>query len=511
MSSKRHRRSKRRNQEEPNEDDTCNKVLSYKRGERACISDAEMAIRRQKQRLMCDGGLKPSCTDFGGDRKELYPGFFFCQQCDDWDNRQIENKKLKQSSKRYSCRAGHKSFISPTTKLKSWCSDNVKKRLKETTEGDMENEIRNDDDESELGIQSETTPELATLRTIPQQADVDDESSTIASVGTDDPVATLQNELNQLRCENELMKQRLVTEILDLKKEKQNLQKEVSRLNRLVKKYCEVLTRPKSLAEGIETAINYIVNNFFASQAASTVGKIIGDVAWKIRGGAAQFKIMQHARSYLRAFVYTPQAVLKAMDMAGGICNMKAYDIIRKIETESRDRLHDYKQDSSVLPHEWKVRAASKRMNQYCQKILPMKHYHTQHGECLEYEDCKKFLFFLFKAFGLTDVAARRSVDIALTLDGSNPTKNVSFVMSGIKLVDIACMNPHTGVLDLDPGTDCEGKKHMLHKVDDGASPPNYAWARRLKQCTKMNLRIFLRFYFVLRRRASKSFRVGSL
>ena len=86
-------------------------------------------------------------------------------------------------------------------------------------------------------------------------------------------------------------------------------------------------------------------------------------MAWKIRGGAAQFKILQHTRSYLCAFVYTPQAILKAMDMAGGggVCNMKAYNIIRKIETESRDPLHDYKQDSTVLPHEWEVCAALKK------------------------------------------------------------------------------------------------------------------------------------------------------
>ena len=73
---------------------------------------------------------------------------------------------------------------------------------------------------------------------------------------------------------------------------------------------------------------------------------------------------------------------------------MKAYHIIRKIETESRDPLHDYKQDSTVLPYEWKVCAASKRMNDYCQKILPMKHYHTKDGEYLEYEDFKSFYLF---------------------------------------------------------------------------------------------------------------------
>ena len=68
----------------------------------------------------------------------------------------------------------------------------------------------------------------------------------------------------------------------------------------------------------------------------------------------------------------------------------------------------------------------------------------------------------------MTDVAARQSVDIALTLDGSNLTNNLSFVMSGIKLLDMACKNPHTGVLDLDPGTDCDKKNVRASKPTMG-------------------------------------------
>ena len=114
--------------------------------------------------------------------------------------------------------------------------------------------------------------------------------------------------------------------------------------------------------------------------------------------------------------MYTPQAVLRALDMAGGVCNLKAYEVIWKIEFLSRDPLHDFKRNSTVLPHEWKIKAASKRMNEYCNKILPMRHYITPNGKCLEYEDMKQYIYLIFRAFGLSDAAARRSVDIALTL-----------------------------------------------------------------------------------------------
>ena len=59
-------------------------------------------------------------------------------------------------------------------------------------------------------------------------------------------------------------------------------------------------------------------------------------MAWSVQEGIAQFEILRHARSYLRAFVYTPQAVLRALDMAGGVCNLKAYEVIQKTEFLSR-------------------------------------------------------------------------------------------------------------------------------------------------------------------------------
>ena len=90
-------------------------------------------------------------------------------------------------------------------------------------------------------------------------------------------------------------------------------------------------------------------------------------------------------------------------------------------------------------------------LNAYAQKMLPMTHCNTPNGECIEYEDIVKFTITLFKAFGLDEKAARSVVDIALTLDGSSLTKNLQFVMAGIKLVNCAVRDPYTGKYDLKP------------------------------------------------------------
>ena len=98
-----------------------------------------------------------------------------------------------------------------------------------------------------------------------RQGNVVGELSTIALVDTQDQSSILEEEMEKLRTKNQTMKDRLVGEILDLIKQRDKLQKKVSRLNGLVKIYCKVLGLPDTLAGGIETAINYMVDNFFFS------------------------------------------------------------------------------------------------------------------------------------------------------------------------------------------------------------------------------------------------------
>ena len=80
-----------------------------------------------------------------------------------------------------------------------------------------------------------------------------------------------------------------------------------------------------------------------------------------------------------------------------------------------------------------------------------MKHYLTHNGECIDYKDVVKFTKILLKAFGLDEVAVRRTIDIALTLDGATLTSNLLFVMAGVKHVDVATRDPRTGQYNLKP------------------------------------------------------------
>ena len=85
--------------------------------------------------------------------------------------------------------------------------------------------------------------------------------------------------------------------------------------------------------------------------------------------------------------------------------------------------------------------------------------YYTVNGKVIEYDDLKKFLCLLFGAYRLDKVAIERSIDIVVTLDGSKLNKHPSFVMAGVKLVDIECTNLRTGgVYELMPCKDANSK-----------------------------------------------------
>ena len=75
------------------------------------------------------------CTDFGRDRKEKYPDFFFCHQCDLYETITPDGlHRVNRESTRYKYRGNHKSRMFPTTRKKFtfhfFCSNPKYKKVK---------------------------------------------------------------------------------------------------------------------------------------------------------------------------------------------------------------------------------------------------------------------------------------------------------------------------------------------------------------------------------------------
>ena len=111
-----------------------------------------------------------------------------------------------------------------------------------------------------------------------------------------------------------------------------------------------------------------------------------------------------------------------------------------------------------------------------------MLHYYTVKGEVVEYEDLKKMLRLLFSAYRLDKAAVERAVDIAVTLDGSQLTKHLSFVMAGVKLVDIGCKSPHTGIYEMMPCEDADGNTFYMPQTRRNCFPVKICMGKESNQ-----------------------------
>ena len=111
------------------------------------------------------------------------------------------------------------------------------------------------------------------------------------------------------------------------------------------------------MAEAIQDGISSVIGIFYAQTGIKKIGKTVSEACWQFREGIARPLMMTRARTYLRANVFTPQAILSALDLAGGVCSLKAYQIIYQIDCMSKDPYKGGKKNT-ILPHKWRVRQA---------------------------------------------------------------------------------------------------------------------------------------------------------
>ena len=454
------RRSTRRHSSNETSGYENNNILHGKRGRVSnYVSNASLNTRRQKELLRTSSSIQPKCVDFGPYREELFPDHFFCSNCKLWDNRCPENKRLHQSMKKYQCMAGHHSFNYPTTRKNIWCRETTSgiiRKKKKKRLGDIEISSGSSTDESDHC----NGEELLSLRSELDEKNIiiDTHKTTIRKHRAE--INTLKEENLSLVGEIDYLESEGVkkdAQMENLRSEKRKIWNRIQTLKKKQDKLeCHMTYgKPASLTDGVRDAMEFLISNFYPRYCPRRLGVEIAKCCWEFRDGIAQFSLLGHAMQYMKEYVYTPQNIVQALDNNGGVCNLRAYEVIRSVEITTEHPLKDYgKRNKTMLPNEKKIRLALYRLNEYANCILPMKHYLTTNGECIEYKDIVKFTKLLFKAFNLDEAAKNRSIDIALTLDGSSLTNNLLFVMAGIKMIDIAARDPRTGKYKLKPVND---------------------------------------------------------
>ena len=283
---------------------------------------------------------------------------------------------------RYKCIAGHKSFLNPTTQNKSWCrlkdmDCKDKKRKTNTNEnGNCRNikkpslPARNvkikDTDNVSVGSRPLELLELQ-LRTNREKIDklrlqINSLSSDLLKVTNkknekigmledtildrdvalskkEEECTLLQDKINSLRKDQEEECTLLQDKINSLRKDKEKMRSRIRVLKKQLEKHDK--NKPTSLYDGLTRAFTTVVDTYYSRCSPKTIGKEVAWACWDFKAGVAQFFTMRHAREYLKKYVFTPQNILSALDYNGGVCNLKAYDVIRSVEIKAKDPLKE--------------------------------------------------------------------------------------------------------------------------------------------------------------------------
>jgi len=81
------------------------------------------------------------------------------------------------------------------------------------------------------------------------------------------------------------------------------------------------------------------------------------------------------------------------------------------------------------------VQRAAYELRGVGQNLIPFKKKHSDIGELYQYE-FKVFLHFILKTFYLYDIAQRESVELSMTLDGTELCDGKSHLTAGVKVTD---------------------------------------------------------------------------
>jgi hypothetical protein len=138
--------------------------------------------------------------------------------------------------------------------------------------------------------------------------------------------------------------------------------------------------------------------------------------------------------------VFSPQNILRLMDLHGGTISMQAIDLLRSLETGDKKYVR-----GTVLPSSSSIGRCAKICELFASSHIPFVEGTVEGsgGEFVEFQ-FDELLVHAIDAFGLSDIAKRRAVEIHVSIDGAQITNNIVHITFGFKVADIEAVCPFT-------------------------------------------------------------------
>jgi len=196
-----------------------------------------------------------------------------------------------------------------------------------------------------------------------------------------------------------------------------------------------------SMLEKIGAAILFFVNIIMFRTKNETRVKALKEVIFdkKIYGEVATEKVMKEmTRSYARKNIFLPWRVLRSIDLAinGGI-NYTGIEALRRVEDLQ-------KHERGILPCRTSIQNCAAELHEVGQNTIPFEKVNCPLGEMYQFH-YEKFIRHILKTFKLDIIAQRESIELCITLDGAELTKDLCHLSFGVKMTDPRAIDPRDG------------------------------------------------------------------
>jgi len=150
--------------------------------------------------------------------------------------------------------------------------------------------------------------------------------------------------------------------------------------------------------------------------------------------------LVAHVKSYLWQTVFHPSKILMQKDLAGGTLSMEALEVLRLCETDGEKYVRN-----TIICSSADIKRCCKKVDILAKHIVPYQRGHLDDvnggGEYVQWQ-ASHMMAAMIQAYSLSEVAKERPVEVHVSIDGAQISKNWNHLTCGAKQGDSAALCP---------------------------------------------------------------------
>jgi hypothetical protein len=194
--------------------------------------------------------------------------------------------------------------------------------------------------------------------------------------------------------------------------------------------------KPSSLQDGVITALDNLVKKHYFKYGVKRVGSDIAAAVWRADcfNGIVRNHLIILVKKYMKAEIFSPHKIVRAMDLFGGMLSFQAIRVLRWIEGDGSAYNH-----ALMIPSVGVLQRYMANFTAFCSNQVKCKFFQTDSGEGFEYDE-RQIISIIWKGTNKDTIARDSPTSIVLTTDGVKITRNLNLVIMGIKEIEAKLM-----------------------------------------------------------------------